>query len=212
MTTAQLVTQLSLARSRLDREVGEALATGRAGKAAQGRVAQLRESLELHDRVTGLLNRIGEEQQEQSQRQIEELVTRGLQAVFGEDLSFHVIQEVKASQATVRFVVRSKAGGLDVDTDVMSARGGGMASVIGFVLRLVVLLKTPGARRFLWLDESFGMLSAEYEERLAEFLAEVTAKVCQVVLTTHSHAYNDAAGVVYQYRLNSSGVTEVAQA
>ena len=199
-------------RKEADREAGEAAVIGRQGKAAKAEVARLRESLELHEQVLGVLTSVGEARQESAQRQVEGLVTRALQAVFSENLSFHLVSEVKGNRSTVDFVLRSRYGDTEIDTPVMDARGGGMAAVVGFVLRLVVLLLTPGARRVLFLDESFGMVSSSYEPRVAEFLRQVADKAgVQIVLITHSTAYSDLADTGYELSLGADGSTQVAQ-
>lgn len=209
---ADLDVAVKAARRESDREAGEAAAVGRAGKAAKAEVERLREQLELHEKVLGVLTRVGEERQESAQRQVEGLVTRALQVIFDENLSFHLVTEVRANRTEVGFVLRSRYGDAEVDTPVLEARGGGMAAVVGFVLRLVVLLLTPGARRILFLDESFGMVSAEYEPRLAEFLREVADKAgVQIVLITHSKAYDDLADTSYELSLGPDGVTRCAE-
>jgi hypothetical protein len=206
---AQAVRQ---ARKQADTEAGEARQVGRQGKAAKAEVERLRESLELHEKVLGVLTRVGEERQESAQRQVEGLVTRALQAVFSEDLSFHLISSVKGNRAEIDFMLRSRFGDTEIDTPVMDARGGGMACVVGFVLHLVVLLLTPAARRILFLDEPFGMVSADYEPRVAEFLREVADKAdVQIYMNTHSHAYDDLADVSYELSLGPDGATRCAQ-
>jgi DNA repair exonuclease SbcCD ATPase subunit len=198
------------ARTAVDREVGEARAVGASGRAAMARAASLREAVELHDRVTAILTGCGEERQQHAQRQLEQLVTRGLQVIFDEGLSFRVVQSVRRGQANVDFVVSSAYGGSVVETSVMDARGGGMAAVAGFLLRLVVLLLTPGARRLLVLDESFAHVSAEYRPRLAEFLREVTDKAgVQLILVTHDPEYGEVADACYRLSPDRDGVTEV---
>jgi DNA repair exonuclease SbcCD ATPase subunit len=212
-----VVTDLELAvrqaRKRADTEAGEAQAVGRQGKAARAEVERLRASLELHEKVLGVLTSVGEARQESAQRQVEGLVTRALQAIFDENLSFHLVPSVKANRAEIDFVLRSRYGDAEVDTPVLEARGGGMAAVVGFVLRLVVLLLTPGARRVLFLDESFGMVSKSYEPRVADFLREVADKAgVQIVLITHSDAYSDAADQKYELELGPDGATVVREA
>jgi hypothetical protein len=219
----------------LEREAGEAVAVARQGKAAEAEVASLRAALELHEKAVRVLSSIGEEHQEAARAQVEGLVTRALQVVFSEELSFHLVPSVSGNRAVVDFVLRStypctwcRGTGRDndeagspcvyckgasetvIDTPVMEARGGGMAAVVGFVLRLVVLLLTPGARRFLALDESFAHVSASYEPRVAEFLREVADKAgVQLLLITHSTAYGDVADTSYRLVLGEGGVTEV---
>lgn len=201
------------ARKAADAEAAEAAAVGRQGKAALAEVERLRADLERLAKVLGVLTRLGEAEQELAQRQVEALATRALQAIFEENLSFHLVQSVKGNQAVIDFVLRSKYGDTEVDTPVLGARGGGMAAVVGFVLRLVVLLLTPGARRVLFLDESFGMVSAEYEPRVAEFLRDVADKAgVQVVLVTHSKAYDDLADASCELSLGPDGYTRCVQA
>lgn len=207
-----LVLAVRQARKAADTEAGEARQVGRQGKAARAEVERLRVSLELHEKVLGVLTSVGEARQESAQRQVEGLVTRALQAIFDENLSFHLVPSVKGNRVEIDFVLRSRYGDTEIDTPVLEARGGGMAAVVGFVLRLVVLLLTPGARRVLFLDESFGMVSAEYEPRLAEFLREVADKAgVQIVLITHSRAYDDLADVSYELSLGADGSTRCVQ-
>lgn len=210
--TADLFSAVRQARKAADGEAGEAAVIGRQGKAAVAEVARLRESLELHHKVLGVLTSVGEARQESAQRQVEGLVTRALQTVFEENLSFHLVPSVRGNQATVDFMLRSSYDGIEVDTPVLDARGGGMAATVGFCLRLVVLLLTPNARRILFLDESFGMLSQEFEPRMAEFLRQVADKAgVQIVLITHSTAYSDLADTSYELSLGDGGATRIAQ-
>lgn len=215
--------RLQAVRQGLDMQVGHAREVGRRGLELTGELAQLQAQYQQLERVSALLTRIGEDQQAAAQRQIEDLVTRALQVVFDKTLSFHVIQSVRANQPQVDFVIRStltasedtpaaaaQGAPVIIDTPVMEARGGGMAVVVAFLLRLVVLLLTPGARRVLFLDESFSHVSAEYEPRLAEFLREVCDRAgVQIVMITHSTAYEDLADKHYRLELGADGITEV---
>lgn len=196
-------------RSTLDRLVGEARSIAERGKALEVTIAGLERSIEVSEMVSGLLNTIGEERQAEAQSKLEELVTRGLQTIFGEELSFHVVQDIRGSAPTVDFLVRSKINGVDVSTPVMDARGGGLAAVVGFLVRLVVLLLSPNRRQVIFLDETFGHVSVEYEPRLAEFIREIVdATDVQIVLVTHSTAFSDQSDKLYQFS-QKDGVTYI---
>jgi DNA repair exonuclease SbcCD ATPase subunit len=200
------------ARTLLDQEIGRAAEVGRRGQQVQAQLASLREDHVRHEHVSVLLTRIGEQRQESAQLQIEQLVTNALQVIFDKTLSFHLVTSVRANQPQVDFIIRSDYDGEITDTPVMDARGGGMAVVVAFLLRLVVLLLTPGAARVMFLDESFAHVSAEYEVRVAEFLREVCDKArVQIIMITHSDAYADLADTRYRLALSLSGVTEVTQ-
>jgi DNA repair exonuclease SbcCD ATPase subunit len=209
---SELASQVQQARSQVDRETGEARAVALQGKALQQELGQLAAQHELLNQAAAVLARQGEERQEATQRQLEGLVSRGLQSVFDENTSFHMVQTIKANQPVIEFVIRTSYGDSVVDTPVMEARGGGMAATVGFMLRLVVMLLTPNARRILFLDETFGHVSAEYEPRLAEFLREVADKAgVQLFLVTHSDAYSDAADKRYRLKLGADGSTQLEE-
>jgi len=210
---APLTARLGRGRRQLDTLTAEARVVATTGSRLQREIAELRADIDLHTRVGGVLAQIGEERQAQAQTQIEALVTRGLQTIFGEELSFHLVPGTRAKTPVVDFVVRSTLpGGTVVDTDVMDARGGGLAATVGFLLRLVVLLLTrKHTDTVLFLDETFAHVSAEYETRLAEFIRDLVDKTgVQVVMVTHSDAFTDGADVRYRFDLRD-GVTQVKQ-
>jgi DNA repair exonuclease SbcCD ATPase subunit len=186
----------------LDATQGEMRATLLRGKELQEEVSSLAETVETLDRVTILLNSLGEERQLKAQRVIEELVTRGLQTIFDDTLSFHIEQTVRAKTANVDFYVRTTLDGGVIETPVMEARGGGLAATIGFLLRLVVMLLDKGARHenILLLDETFAHVSAEYLEPLRQFLREIVDKTqVQIVMVTHQPEFAEDADKVYRF-------------
>lgn len=201
-------------RRGVDRRLGEARAVARAGKAAQEDVDKQTALRDTFERAAAVLNTLSDQRQRDAQTKIEALVTRGLQTIFEDNLSFHVVQEVKANRVQVQFVVRTELdGGEIVETPVMDARGGGLAATVGFLLRLVVLLLSGNREpHVLMLDETFAHLSADYEPRLAEFIREIVDQTdLQIVMVTHSDAYSDQADKVYRFsQLNGS--TKVASA
>lgn len=198
-------------RRRLDLRVGEARSIATRGQTLTGEVATITEQIALHEKAAGLLTKIGEDRQLAAQKQIEALVTQGLQTIFGEDLTFHLVPQVRGKRPEIDFLVRSRLDdGTIVDTDVMDARGGGLAATVGFLLRLVVLLLSRSRQEtVLFLDETFAHVSAEYEPRLADFLRELVDKTgVQVIMVTHSDAFSESADTRYRFELHE-GVTRV---
>jgi hypothetical protein len=207
---AELAAEVARQSQLLEREAGRATQVATAGKAAQAEVASLREQAELHRKLAALYTEIGEAAQESARERVEDLGTRALQMIFGAHMGLFLQPGERGGQATLDVMIRSVYGAKVVETPVMEATGGGVASVVGFVLRLVMLLLTPGARRFLVLDESFGMVSAEFEPAVAEFLAEVAAKASvQLVLITHSKVYGEHADQHVELMLGPDGATIV---
>lgn len=201
-TLQELEFTLQAKRREHDSLSGEARMTLTRAKEVKEEIARLQEEITVLDRSGVVLNSIGEERQLKAQDTIEQLVTRGLQQIFDESLSFHIVQTVKAKAASVEFVVRTTlAGGGVVDTPVMDARGGGLAATIGFLLRVVILLlkrKTDG--NILILDETFAHVSDEYLEGVGEFLRELVDKTgIQIVMVTHQPVFSEYADAVYRF-------------
>ena len=200
-------------RRQLDARQGEMRATLLRGKELQAEISGLAEAVETLDRTTIFLNSLGEEKQLKAQQTIEELVTRGLQTIFDETLSFHILQTVRGKTANVEFLVRTTLDGREIETPVMEARGGGLAATIGFLLRLVVMLLDKGTRHenIMLLDETFAHVSAEYLDPLRSFLRQVVDKTgVQIVLVTHQNEFIEDADRIYRFRTHD-GKTVVTE-
>lgn len=158
-----------------------------------------------------VLTSFGEARQAEVQAKIEGLVTYGLQTIFGEEMTFHITPGTHGANATLDFTIRSAIGGEVVETPVMDARGGGVAVVVGFLLRLLMISLRPDAAKVLVLDESFSHVSAEYVPALGEFIRDIAAKAgIQVIMVTHDPTFNDYADVVYRFS-QVDGATVVAR-
>jgi hypothetical protein len=156
-----------------------------------------------------LLSAVATERQTQFRESLETLVTHGLRTVFADEtLRFHIVEEVKRGRPHVEFEVESVMDGQVVRTGVLDARGGGLAGLVGFFVRLSVLL-LGGHRRIMLLDETFAQLSTGYEPQMAAWLADLCDKAqVQIVMVTHSDAYSEHADVVYETS-QISGITQI---
>jgi DNA repair exonuclease SbcCD ATPase subunit len=209
---AQITARVKNLRKLVDRRIAEARVIATTGKQLKEEIELAANDVDLYNKVAITLASIGEQRQADAQTKIEELVTRGLVTIFQEDMSFHVLQTQRGKTPEVKFVVRSKAGNKTVETPVMDARGGGLAAVVGFLLRLVVLLLSKDVKEpVLILDESFSHVSAEYERPLAEFIKELVDKTrVQIIMVTHSDAFTEFADKRYKFRL-VNGITKVEE-
>jgi DNA repair exonuclease SbcCD ATPase subunit len=197
-------------RRDLDRQAGRAQQVALAGKACEAEIARLEREADVNAKAAALLTSIGEEAQETARAMFEDLATRALQVIFGEEHQFLLLPGESGGQAALEPVIRSSYGGQVLETPVLEARGGGMAVVVGFILRLVMVLLTPDARKILFLDESFTFVSESYTGRLAEFLAEIAGRTgVQIVLITHDRAYAEHADARVRLVLGPDGMTQV---
>lgn len=184
MATLEKAAQLT--EKRLQQDIGEAKALATRAKELAAEAKQLEARAESLEQVIGVLNSFADLKQQEIQSKIEQLVTHGLQSIFSDDLTFHIVQAEKARRVETTFVIRSAFEGETIETSIMDARGGGVAAVAGFLLRLIIILLRKDTRHFLLLDESFSMVSDHYEAKLVEFVRELVDKTSiQIVLITH---------------------------
>lgn len=207
---AALATAVRATRRDLDRQAGRAQQVVKAGKRAEADITRAEEQSALYAQVAALLTRIGEEAQESARAMFEDLTTRALRDIFEEELSFRLVPGEVGGQVTLEPVIRSGHGGEVLETPVLDARGGGMVQVVAFVLRLVMVRLTPGARKALFLDETFRFVSESYTDRLGEFVRQVADELgVQVVMITHDRAYSAYADARVRFALGPDGVTRV---
>lgn len=199
---------LTRAEREIEREIGQAKALAQRVKDDTAQADDLEDLADALEEAAGVMNSFADLRQREIIQKIEALVTHGLQSIFGYDLRFAVLQETKARRVETRFVVRSLISGEEIETGIMDARGGGVAAVAGFLLRLIICLLSPGRTPFLFLDESFAQLSTDYEPALAEFIRELVDKTSvQILLVTHSPQYEDVADTTYRFSMGDDGRT-----
>jgi hypothetical protein len=196
----------------VDHQSGQARSLAESGKLLVSQAKQLKETMEIYERVSALLVEIGRDSQNNAHEKIEGLVTEGLRTIFSSDLSFHLVPGVRAKTPVIDFTVRSAFKDQVVETNVLEARGGGLAATVGFLLQVILLLLTPGRQQtVIFLDESFSHVSAEYEPLVAEFLGQLVEKTgIQIIMVTHSDAFNEVADTRYRFEL-VEGATKVKQ-
>lgn len=176
----------------------------------ESRIESAAQAADAHRKAAAFLTQYGDEREQHVHALIENLVSQGLQHVFQEDLQFVVVQKVSGSRTVVDFQIVSDIGGEQVSTPVLSARGGGVAAVSGFLLQVVVMLLTD-APKVLFLDETFAQVSADYEVRLADFMSQLADSLgLQIVMVTHSDAYEDYADASWRISAKN-GKTEAVK-
>lgn len=170
---------------------------------AEATLAEEERLVLIYEQASAVLSSFADARQESVVLKVETLVSEGLKNIFGEGMQFLVRLDIKAKRTSCSFYIKSKVGDEYVETPVLSARGGGVAAVAGFLLRTIILLLTD-SRRIIFLDETFAQLSAEYEEPCANFLRMLADKAnVQIVLVTHSETYSAYADVVYRTSLKN---------
>jgi len=126
---------------------------------------------------------------------IEKLVNSGLAMIFEDGLKLVIDSSIKYSKTT--FSLRIDNNGV---IGMEETHGGGVLSVVAFILRVVITLLTD-KRKLLVFDESLSMVSIGYQERLSQFIR----KLCDdlgftVVLISHQPALSEYATMKYEVR------------
>jgi DNA repair ATPase RecN len=125
---------------------------------------------------------------------IESLVSEGLKSIFwDQDLSFGLELGQKANKISAEPYLQN---GLIVG-DPLDSFGGGPASVVSLILRVMVLLRLK-RNKMLFLDESLAAVSDEYIEMTGQFLRKLSeSSNLPIFLVTHKQAYLEHATCGY---------------
>jgi DNA repair exonuclease SbcCD ATPase subunit len=170
----------------------------------------------LQEAETALLARqlfevITERKREQVRAKIEDLVTYGVQSVFGDHLHFRIEQKSSRNQVAFEYRIVTAVGDDQHVTDLRGHHGGGLVALVGFLLRVVmVLFSSPQRRRIIFLDETMAALDGDKRQPFARLMVELGTKLdLQFVLITHSPEYLEDADVAYEARQVSGRTTFV---
>lgn len=127
---------------------------------------------------------------------LESLTNQGLEYIFGSSKVRVSIESEFKNNKTI-FSLRIRKQGVDTD-GVVESFGGGLLSVIAFILKIVAVVLVEN-RRFLILDESLSMLSDEYQEPMSKFIATLCKELdFTIVLITHQPKLSTYADVCYE--------------
>lgn len=132
---------------------------------------------------------------------IETVVTAGLRQVFGKRGNLRFVVEKRAGSRGNIYklkVQKTRKDGLVIQGDVLKSFGGGLANVISFLLR-VMMIKRFKLAQFIVLDEAFNNVSKHYQPKVSEMLETLCNKHGYTILAvTHQPVLTAAADIVYK--------------
>jgi len=176
-----------------------------------------RTKLELHEETVRtrslaieIVHTAAEARRQELKERVESLVTKALRAVFQrEDFEFGFNVRVRGDILGIVPVLRSKFGDRDLETAIVDGHGGGVADVVSFILRVIVLsLARPRVAPIMILDETFKHVSPEYLRGVSVLMKELSVSAgIQFILVTHKSELLDAADVIYRASLGAGGAT-----
>ena len=195
-------------RSLFDRRQGQLRSAEVVVQTLETEIADLSTEVELLGKVLAVFHEMSTSVQERFIVSIERLVSTGLTAVFGTEILFKITPAVRARAVHLDFSLQNHDG---TTTDLMDARGGGLVSACGVILRIVLVrMLKRRVRQVLFLDEPFAHLSDEYVEPMAELLRRLADELnVQIVLISHHPGFLESADMGYRVELHD-GLAKVS--
>lgn len=170
-------------------------------------VKKLSRKIDLLAMVSELFRRLMDSLVDKQVKSVEKVATNGLQTIFP-DLNLSLESEVgpKYNKISVEFFLRRGQGPTSHRGRPLRAFGGGPASVISLIFR-VLTIKKLGLYPFLLLDESLGAVSDEYIDLTSRFLKSLSAKTgIDILLVTHKPAFAEHSSTTYRCQELVDGV------
>ncbi len=173
-------------RERTDILLSEHSLAVRQVKEEKKHLQEAKHKVEDSEKAQEIIQSVALKIQNTAHKKIASIVTKCLQAVFGEDsYEFQLKFSQKRGRTEAQCVLVRDGLVLEDPADEV---GGGVIDVAGFALRVACLmLSQPKRRKFLALDESFRMVSKEYIPNVRGMLEMLSKEFgVQLLLITHN--------------------------
>lgn len=166
----------------------------------------LTSQIELDAKVIEVLKKVIEAVSYEGLTYLKDLVTRGLQVVFTDDVyALDIEISDRGSNKTVEFFIEDSRG---VRSE-LSDCGSGIQSVTSFIFQVYFILKL-GLPRILFLDEAFSRLSVSYTEGLMEFMGALKKELgFKILWSTHGQNIISSPVIDKIYEVSKGEIKEV---
>jgi hypothetical protein len=146
--------------------------------------------------VVELYKELGGENEQQVLERVQDFVSYGLSAVFGEGYKFLTKIRTEGRELRVEFGIETNG----LQTSVIGAKGGGVAEVVSILMQLFFILVDKSLSRFVVLDAALIHLSERYWKNMSQLLSEICSKSdIQILLMAHAGDYGSYADVLYEF-------------
>ena len=167
-------------------------------------LTKVKAEIEELEKVNLLLQQTAEYAREQARQQMEYLVTKALQIVFGDKFRFEIELTQSRNRPSAEFYVISEQGGKEIKNTPQDSRGGGVVDVVSLGLRVAILetLQRPKIGGPLVLDEPAKHVSEEYLLNVTKFLKMINDRFeRQVIIVSHQESLTETADKGFQLSL-----------
>jgi DNA repair exonuclease SbcCD ATPase subunit len=168
----------------------------------QKQVQQVTEDLQDLQEVQRVLAALSQKINEFTEDSVSKLATVALRDIFfNERLSLEVKSSVTRGHTSVDFLLHDSKR--NVSGDILDSFGGGPATLVGLILRVISIVRQPHLSRFLVLDEPLTQVSHAYLEKSARLLRRICEPVSEgglgftILVITHDETIKQAAHTSY---------------
>lgn len=179
---------LSSLRKLADKSLSEFSLACKQVKQEKLSLQEAKETVSATEQSQIIIQEVAQEVQQSCHKQIAEVVTRCLEAVFPDDPYQFVIHFHQKRGRTEAELVLVRDG---QEMNPLKATGGGVVDLVSFALRLSCLvLSHPRKRKLLVLDEPFSMVSKEYRQGIRQLIEQLSTDLgVQIIMVTHSQEF-----------------------
>lgn len=171
---------------------------------------EAKQDLEDRQNVQNVLRMMAEKLSAESEEITEKIVSLGLRdTFFDEELSLKVNHYISHGKPAIEPLLEDSKRG--VKGDPMKAFGGGPASLIGILLRVLSIVRQPGLARVIVLDEPLIQVSSKYKERAGFILRKICDPVekgglgFSMLVVSHDEVFKKNANHSYIARVAGDG-------
>lgn len=171
---------------------------------------QLEQKRELLEKVRVLYQQSADHARKQAKAQLETIVTRALQYVFGSTFRFEIELPENSANPIAEFYVVTEWDGNEVRNKPQDARGGGVVDLLSLALRVALIESMhPRIEGPIILDEPGKHVSEDYINPFIELVRSLGDTFQrQIVMVTHNTDLTESADASFHVRL-TKGKTEV---
>ena len=157
-------------------------------KLEKAALAEIEIKLLSQTKAHTIIQQIAQTVQQQAHERIEGVVSKCLEAVFGNKYGFKIDFRRKRGRTEAELILLKDGHEIE---DALNADSGGVVDVAAFALRLAcIVLAKPTLEKVMIMDEPFRNLDQQNRERVRVLLEELAMDFkIQFIIVTHEDAF-----------------------
>lgn len=179
----------------------------------EGELTGIAGRTERNQRLLVIFQKTSETARDKKRLQIQDLVSRALQAIFGPEYGFEIEMDVRGARPEAELYVLSRSGEQVMRNKPADSRGGGVQDIIAFTLKVAYqqLHADPKVANVHLFDEPMKMVSVDHGTAVAEYINWLCSTFgLQILMVTHNEDYASSAARSFQVQIRD-GVSELLE-